>query len=182
MHRITLVLMTFLLTACDLPQGEQQRVSDFGADVERGLNGQYQLQGRVIRVADGDSLTVRGKSGEAYRIRLQGIDAPEKKQPHGQQCRKSLRQLASKQIANVDVYKQDRYRRLVGKVIINNTDMALKQITTGCGWHYKHYAREQSRTDRDAYAQAEVEARNARRGLWQDKSPQAPWDYRRSQR
>lgn len=137
---------------------------------------------QVVHIADGDTLTVLGPDKNTYKIRLQGIDAPEKKQPFGQACKESLMHLTDNQPAEVEAFKKDRYGRIVAKVIVKGKDLALEQIKAGCGWHYTAYAKEQSVRDQKAYAKAEEQARAAERGLWQDAKPVAPWDFRKQQR
>jgi len=73
-------------------------------------------------------------------------------------------------------------RAPTGKIIVNGIDANLEQVKTGMAWHYKQYQREQSASDRAAYADAENEARTARRGLWQEAEPTPPWDWRRQQK
>jgi endonuclease YncB( thermonuclease family) len=70
----------------------------------------------------------------------------------------------------------------VGKVLFNGQDINLNQIRSGYAWHYRQYQSEQPLGDREAYAQAEIAARQARVGLWQEPDPIPPWRYRRSQR
>ncbi|WGZ93258.1 MAG: thermonuclease family protein [Candidatus Thiothrix putei] len=136
-------------------------------------------QGRVVGVSDGDTLTVLASNKRNYKIRLQGIDAPETKQAHGQKCKEMLMTRAVNLTADVEAYKLDRYGRVIGKVTVEGKDVALEQIKAGCGWHYDAYAKEQSSDDQAAYAAAEKQARKAKRGLWRDKQPQAPWDFRK---
>lgn len=76
--------------------------------------------------------------------------------------------------------KRDHYGRVLGKVITPSGDANLAQIRAGMAWHYKRYASEQARDDRAAYAKAEDEAKREGRGLWADKDPIPPWDWRRS--
>lgn len=137
---------------------------------------------KIVHIADGDTLTVLGTDKHTYKIRLQGIDAPEKKQAFGQICKENLMRLSNNQTAQIEVYKKDRYGRTVAKVSVDSKDLALEQIKMGCGWHYLAYEKEQSPKDQKAYTQAEQQARAAERGLWQDAKPVAPWDYRRQQR
>ncbi|MEZ5476560.1 MAG: thermonuclease family protein [Thiolinea sp.] len=136
------------------------------------------IKAQVISIADADTLTVSGNDGKHYRIRLQGIDAPEKKQAYGKACRTQLQTLANHQTVQVEAYKHDRYGRIVAKVLLHGEDVALQLIRQGCGWHYVAYADEQSGSDRRAYARAERSARSQHQGLWQDKQPQPPWEYR----
>lgn len=78
----------------------------------------------------------------------------------------------------VETDKQDRYRRNIGKVLVDGLDANLEQINRGMAWHYKAYAREQSAVDREAYSNAEKASKAARRGLWADAAPVPPWEYR----
>lgn len=138
------------------------------------------LEGRVVGVADGDTLTVLDKGRRQHKIRLAGIDAPEKRQDFGQRSKQSLSELAYRQDVLVDISKQDRYGRSVGKVLRGGVDVNLEQVRRGLAWHYKEYQKEQSPVDRRAYADAENEARGLRRGLWTLSAPVPPWEYRRN--
>jgi endonuclease YncB( thermonuclease family) len=136
------------------------------------------LQGKVVNVADGDTLTVLDDKKTQHKIRLQGIDAPEKSQPFGQKSKQSLSQLVHSKMVTVEFEKKDKYGRTVGKVLLNDTDVCLEQIKLGMAWHYKKYASEQPKTDREIYAQAEQLAKSQAIGLWRDKNPMPPWDFR----
>lgn len=136
------------------------------------------IRGKVVGVADGDTVTLLDDAKRQHKIRLSGIDAPEKKQAFGQRSKESLSDLVFAKTVDVETDKVDRYGRQVGKIWINGVDANLEQVKRGMAWHYKQYAREQSKKDQRDYAEAEVEAREARRGLWVDASPIAPWDFR----
>ena len=136
------------------------------------------LQGKVVSVADGDTLTVLDDKKTQHKIRLQGIDAPEKAQAFGQKSKQSLNQLVHSKMVTVEFEKKDKYGRTVGKVLLNDTDVCLEQIKLGMAWHYKKYASEQPKTDREIYAQAEQLAKSQGIGLWRDKNPMPPWDFR----
>jgi len=140
------------------------------------------LTGRVVRVADGDTVTILDSNSTQYRIRLQGIDAPESHQAFGMQSKQSLSQLIFDKDVTVEYQKTDRYGRIVGKIILDGADIDLEQIKAGMAWHYKDYEDEQTPADRDLYARAEDEARNARRGLWVDTNPIEPSEFRRDER
>jgi len=140
------------------------------------------LTGKVIAVADGDTVTVIDADHNKHKIRLAGIDAPESRQPYGQRSRQSLSDLVSGQWVQVVYDKADRYGRLVGKVQVAGRDANLEQLRRGLAWHYKKYEAEQGEQDRQAYAAAQEQAQSARLGLWRDPGPQAPWDYRQLQR
>jgi endonuclease YncB( thermonuclease family) len=136
------------------------------------------LLGKVIHVADGDSITVLDDTHTQHKLRLAGIDAPESKQAFGHVSKQSLtEQVAGKNVV-VDWDKVDRYGRKVGKVLLDSQE----QVRRSLAWHYKAYEREQSVIDREVYANAENEAKDARRGLWTDAAPEPPWEFRRRQK
>ena len=75
--------------------------------------------------------------------------------------------------------KRDRYRRIVGFVIVDGHDVNLAQVKAGMAWFYRYDQKELSTENRKLYAQAEDEARANNKGLWQDKNPMPPWEWRR---
>ena len=140
------------------------------------------LAGRVVGVTDGDTITVLDSRNSQYKIRLGGIDAPEKAQPFGQQAKAFLSELVFGRQVKVETGKQDRYGRTVGKVFVDERDANLAMVDAGLAWHYKAYANEQSPKDRLLYADAEREARMAQRGLWIEPGAAAPWNWRRNKK
>ncbi|WP_232428956.1 thermonuclease family protein [Aromatoleum toluclasticum] len=138
--------------------------------------------GRVVGVTDGDTLTVLDHDYIQHKVRLSGIDAPEKSQPFGQVSRQHLASLVFGKTVTVDAYKEDRYGRTIGKVLLDGMDANLAQVRAGLAWHYKQYEREQEAEDRRTYASTESEARDERRGLWKDPHAMAPWEFRRARR
>jgi endonuclease YncB( thermonuclease family) len=139
------------------------------------------IQGRVVGVSDGDTVTVVDANSTQYKIRLTGIDAPEKAQAYGQKAKESLSDLVFGKSVEVEWSKQDRYGRIVGKIKLNGVDINLEQIKRGMAWHYKQYLKEQSPEDRVAYAQSESQARDQGVGLWQDPTPIEPSVFRHPQ-
>lgn len=137
------------------------------------------LTGKVIHVQDGDSITVLDDTRTQHKIRLSGIDAPERGQAFGNVSKESLAEQVAGQSVAVEWDKVDRYGRKVGKVLLAGLDSNLVQIKRGLAWHYKQYEREQSPADRQSYAAAEAEARAAKLGLWRDAEPTPPWEFRR---
>lgn len=151
------------------------------------------LLGEVVGIADGDTVTVLDADKVQHRIRLQGIDAPEKKQAFGQRSKASLSDLVFRQPVRVDWEKRDRYKRIIGKVWVASPDSpcrgaatcpmaldaSLEQLRVGMAWWYRRYAGEQGAADRARYEDAEREVRERRGGLWRDQAPIAPWDWRR---
>lgn len=140
------------------------------------------LTGRVVGIADGDTLTLLDEYNTQHKIRLSGIDSPEKGQPFGQVCKKSLSDRAYDRLVAVESNKLDRYGRVIGKVVVNGQDVNLEQVRRGCGWHYKKYQNEQSIDDRLGYGRAEEAARAGRIGLWSDTGAVPPWDWRKARR
>lgn len=141
-----------------------------------------QLVGEVIAVTDGDTIKVLDASKSVYKIRLAGIDAPESHQAFGEKSHQNLAALVFRKSVVIEWEKVDRYGRIVGKVLLQNEDINLKQIEIGLAWHYKQFAKDQSTTDQRLYAVAESRARDERRGLWQDAAPIPPWEWRKSRR
>ena len=137
------------------------------------------LLGKVIHVQDGDSITVLDETHTQHKIRLSGIDAPERRQAFGNVSKESLAEQVAGQSVAVEWDKVDRYGRKVGKVLLAGLDSNLVQIKRGLAWHYKQYEREQSPADRQSYAAAEAKARAAKLGLWRDAEPTPPWEFRR---
>jgi endonuclease YncB( thermonuclease family) len=140
------------------------------------------LQGKVVHIADGDTITILDASNTQHKIRLQGIDAPEKAQAFGQKSKQSLYQMIHNKQVTIGFRKKDKYGRTVGKVVFNGLDVCLEQIKLGMAWHYKQYESEQTKEDREIYAQAEISARANAIGLWKDKQPIPPWEFRRQQK
>lgn len=136
------------------------------------------ISGRVVHVADGDTVTVLDAGKVQHKIRLAGIDAPEKSQAYGERSRESLAELVANRTVIVDTDKQDRYGRRVGKVLVAGKDVNVEQIRRGLAWFYRHYEQELSDSDRQSYDRAEGEARDYRRGLWADRQPVPPWEFR----
>lgn len=140
------------------------------------------VTGRVVGVADGDTITVLDADKIQYKIRLAGIDAPEKKQAFGNRSKESLSDMVFDKTVNVETEKRDRYGRQIGKVLVNGQDVNLVQVERGMAWFYRQYQREQSPNDRRLYEAAEDAAKAGKRGLWRDTEPVPPWDFRHAKR
>src|SRR5688572_17311093 len=136
------------------------------------------IEGKVISVHNGDTISVRSKERMIYTVWLQAVDAPEEKQEFGKRSRKNLEDLVHDKEVKVVVHKQDQYGRHVGTVYLRGRDVGLLQIEWGFAWHYKRFGYEQTGESRKLYSQAEAKARAERLGLWKDSQPVAPWEYR----
>ncbi len=138
------------------------------------------ITGLVVGIAEGDTITVLDAAKVQHKIRLSGIDAPEKKQAFGNRSKESLSALAFDKTVNVETSKRDRYGRQIGKVLVNGRDVNLVQVERGMAWFYRQYQREQSPNDQRLYETAEDAAKANKRGLWRDDAPVPPWEFRRN--
>ena len=137
------------------------------------------LTGKTSSVVDGDTIKVLTQAGQEKEIRLEGIDAPEKRQAFGSESTTHLSNLVFEKTVNLVCTALDEYQRLVCKVLLpSGEDVDLDQIKAGMAWHYKQFQRQQSATDRTEYGAAEDAARRARIGLWADSHPVQPQDFR----
>jgi endonuclease YncB( thermonuclease family) len=136
------------------------------------------FEGKVVGVSDGDTITVLDSKKEQHKIRVSGIDAPEKGQEFGNKAKEQLSDLVYGKTVNLPDAKIDKYGRTVSRVLVGNTDAGLAMIQAGMAWHYKKYEIEQSPADRVRYSEAEVSARGAKIGLWSQVTPTRPEDFR----
>jgi endonuclease YncB( thermonuclease family) len=136
------------------------------------------IVGKIVAIADGDTLTLLDAGNRRHRIRLDGIDAPESKQAFGNRSRQSLGELVHQQEAVADCSKIDRYKRWVCIVKVDGLDVGLEQIKRGMAWHFKRYEAEQTSENRTAYSAAERAAKAEKLGLWRDSEPTPPWEFR----
>lgn len=130
---------------------------------------------RCSRVHDGDTLSVV-RDGRTLRVRIFGIDAPERTQPYSNRSRQRAKELAEDRRVDLDVVETDAYGRLVARVEVDGEDLGARLIEEGLAWHYRRYS------DDPRYARLEAGARAARRGLWSDRTPTPPWVFRRERR
>lgn len=131
---------------------------------------------RVVGVSDGDTITALCRDNQQLKVRLAEIDAPEKVQPFGQASKKSLSDLCFGKQAEITTHGLDRYGRSIGRVSCEGTDANAEQVRRGLAWVYDKYV-----TDRTLYP-IQDEARQERRGLWSDKNPVPPWEWRKALR
>jgi endonuclease YncB( thermonuclease family) len=146
-----------------------------------GLVHAHEVGGRVVAVQDGDTVTILDADRVQRRVRIAGIDAPEKSQAFGEAAKQSLARLVHGRQVEARCPKRDRFGREVCSVYLGRRDVGLEQVRGGYAWWYRAYAREQTPDDRASYEAAETDARQARRGLWNDAAPQPPAAFRRQQ-
>jgi endonuclease YncB( thermonuclease family)/methylphosphotriester-DNA--protein-cysteine methyltransferase len=182
--KLKVALFFILMLVCALTGAAQQASAvispQTGAATPQGQTNNVQLviEGQVINVHDGDTITVLDKDNKKFHIRLQGIDAPELKQARGAESQANLSRMVMGKQVTIVWNKVDKYRRTVGTIMLNGKDINIEQVKAGMAWHFKKYADEQDPKDRVTYAKAEEEARAAKLGLWQDPNPTPPGDYR----
>lgn len=133
---------------------------------------QAAFEAKVVGVSDGDTLTVLAE-GRQLKVRLNGIDAPEKNQPFGSAAKSVLSDLVFGQEVRIASHGTDRYGRTLADVFAGSIWVNAELVRLGFAWHYVAYSSD------PRLSQAEAGARDSRQGLWQDPSPVPPWDWRR---
>ncbi|MEE9350814.1 MAG: thermonuclease family protein, partial [Thiotrichaceae bacterium] len=142
-----------------------------------------QLSGKVISIIDGDTLTVLDTHNkEKHKIRLEGVDAPEPRQPFAKKAKKYLSALVKNKTVCINWHKQDKFGRKIAKILIDGVDINYKMVNKGLAWHYKVDEKEQSIEDRKKFSAAQTDARLAVIGLWSEPDPIAPWKWRKGNR
>lgn len=141
----------------------------------------WAYEARVVGISDGDTVTVLDANKAQHKIRVAGIDAPEKAQAFGNKSKEHLSDLIYGKSVSIPDSKIDKYGRTVSKIMLGTLDAGLEQIKAGMAWHYKKYETEQSATDRASYSAAEKYARAARQGLWSQGDAQRPEEFRHPQ-
>jgi endonuclease YncB( thermonuclease family) len=135
-------------------------------------------RGTAGLVVDGDGFTLKRRWLPAVRIRIAWIDAPEKGQPYAELAREALRALIANRPLKVTYVDTDAFGRRVAQVWAGGEDVGLQLLEGGSAWYYRHYASKVSWFRHWRYGGAERRARSARKGLWAQKKPEAPWDYK----
>jgi micrococcal nuclease len=131
------------------------------------------LVGQVVKIVDGDTYDLLTPDHQVYRIRMNGIDAPEKGQPFWQKAKDWLGQLCYKQNIRVQWYSKDRNGRYIADGYLpDGRSLSLEMIKAGYAWHFKKYSSD------TVLSEAEIKARQNKTGLWADPNPEAPWDKR----
>ncbi len=134
----------------------------------------FSFTGEVVGVLDGDTIEVL-HNGKAERIRLYGIDCPEKGQPFGNNAKQATSALVFAQRVTLEIHGKDKYRRILAEVLLadgSNVNHAL--VKDGWCWWYRKYAPGDTELER-----LEQDAREAKIGLWADPEPIPPWEWRK---
>ena len=134
-----------------------------------------ELAGRIVRVSDGDTVTVLDAGKTQHKIRLLDIDAPESSQAYGQKSKDLLASLIAGKDVRVVYSEKDQYGRVLGTIFLGDENVNLKMVEAGMAWRY-HYSKN------PRYGAAEQAARAARKGLWADRDPIDPWAFRKQKK
>jgi len=187
---IVLLFLLFVFLGCSEAgqQSQTNPLSFYGntkptpAKTAEPSNPATTITGKVVGVSDGDTITVLDENKKQYKIRLQGIDAPESSQPFGQTAKQNLSGWVFGKTVKVLIYKKDRYGRELGTVYLDDKDINLEQVKAGLAWHYKKYQSEQSKSEREEYATAETTARTSKSSLWSEVDAISPDEWRAGKR
>ena len=129
--------------------------------------------GKVVKIADGDTLTVLDRDNVQHKIRLSGIDAPEKSQTFGTKAREALAsKVFGKEVLIAVEDHRDRYGRELGDIFFDHRSVNTEMVQEGFAWRYVRYDKS------GTYIDAEKDAREHKRGLWADPNPVPPWEWR----
>ena len=132
----------------------------------------FALDGYVVKVSDGDSFMIKSY-GKKIRVRIYGIDAPELKQRYGKEAKKYLEDLILGKKVELKVLYEDRYKRKIARVYCDDREINLEMLRSGNVWFYEYHAKNEKE-----YRKVYEEAKKEKRGLWKDKNPENPRDFR----
>ncbi|MFY7877448.1 MAG: thermonuclease family protein [Pirellula sp.] len=131
------------------------------------------MEAKVKRVIDGDSILVVDSNDMEFEAQLEGIDAPELKQEFGKESLEALTKMLKDQKVKLTWKSKDTYDRLLAQVYLEDKHVNIEMLRSGMAWHFKRYNKSEE------LAKIELEAKQAKKGLWSKESPLAPWDYRK---
>lgn len=129
--------------------------------------------GKVVGVSDGDTIRVMHRGSEA-KVRLFGIDCPERDQAFGNKARRFTAKMAFGKVVEVQEVDRDSYSRIVAWVSVDGKSLNKELLRAGLAWWYRYYAEDEHELEK-----LESEARASRIGLWSRPNPTPPWEFRR---
>lgn len=141
--------------------------------VSSTLSADETMEAKVKRVIDGDSILVVDGNDMEFEAQLEGIDAPEMKQEFGKESLEALTKMLKDQKVKLTWKSKDAYDRLLAQVYVEDKHINVEMLRSGMAWHFKRYNKSEE------LAKIELEAKQAKKGLWAKESPVAPWDYRK---
>ena len=130
----------------------------------------FAFNGKVVSIHDGDTITIL-QNKQQIKVRLFGIDAPELKQPYGKKSKQFLANLIAGKVVEVEENGKDRYKRTIGTIFLNDKDVNAQMVENGYAWAYRKFSKK--------YTAQESKARKQGLGLWQEKEPTPPWEWRK---
>lgn len=153
------------------------KLEEIGARKEGQPTPDFDLAGRVVRVADGDTVSILDKNKRQHKVRLFGIDSPERDQPFGIAAKKALARRVADRNVGVVIIETDSYGRTVGTLYLDAVNINAAMVADGYAWWYRFYA-----PNNPELAASEDSARKKGLGLWSEPRPVPPWDWRRGRR
>jgi endonuclease YncB( thermonuclease family) len=172
---VIFVLYFLLLPSCSDWSGKDGNTAENPVVAEARQSGKL-LTGKVVGISDGDTFKLLIEGNKTVRVRLFGIDAPEKGQDFGTQARQELSNLVFSKPVDVVQKTKDRYGRVVAIVFIAGANVNEQLLRNGMVWHYTEYDKN------PVWARFQEEAKQSRRGLWSQPNPTPPWQWRRERR
>lgn len=127
----------------------------------------------VIKVYDGDSITLSHQNNQ-HKVRLRGIDAPELKQTYGQKSKELLKSKILNKKVQFKVFNKDRYNREIAEIWLEGQNIGFFMVENGAAWQYTQYSTDKRLSD------VQSKAKKNRIGLWQNKNPVPPWEWRKN--
>ncbi len=167
-----LILLLGMQTSCT---DDQQKVNSPVVSINTTAPSDT-ITGKVIRISDGDTFHMLLDDRSTIKIRLHGIDSPEKSQPFYQQARNYLSELIFNKSVKIVVPYKDQYKRHVAFAYVDGISVNEKMLESGMAWHFTKHDQQVK------WKELENKARNDKKGLWADPHPIAPWKYRTEQR
>ena len=164
-----------LLTGCSNPSGNDRGLPESPAERSAKKKGKI-ISGKVVGISDGDTFKLLVEGAQTLRVRLYGVDAPEKGQDFGTQAHQKLSALIFSKEVEVQQKDRDRYGRVVGIAFVEGCNVNKELLRTGYAWQYTDYDRSK------AWGMLQQQAKEEKAGLWSQPNPTPPWQWRREKR
>jgi endonuclease YncB( thermonuclease family) len=176
MHKFCHILALYLLfiASCADPSCNNSKLKEMPAD-RLAKNGKI-ISGKVIGISDGDTFKLLVEGNQTIRIRLYGVDAPEKSQDYSTQAKQKLSDLIFSKRVDVKQINIDRFKRIIGVVYVEDKNVNEELLRSGYVWHYTQYSKNEQ------WAKLQREAQKKRIGLWSKANPTPPWQWRKEKR
>ena len=161
-----------------------ERLTGSGNPAEKDIHPAHpcdKYQGTVSAISDGDTIIVSDDKNVRHKIRLRGIDAPEKTQEFGDQATRNLAKMIFRQTVRIETCERDRIApdREISLVLFGNISVNKRQVEAGLAHYYQDYSQNLASGEKSALATSENQAKAQQRGLWINPQPVLPKDFRR---